>query len=372
MIKRLIALVQKEFKQLRRNPLILRMVVLLPVMQLAIFGYAAVLEVNNINIAILDKDNSQWSRELRGTFESSNYFVLQPDLKTENDVPTLFNKNKIQLAVIIPPDFGRKIEKGEKATVQLLLDGTNSSVANAAAGYSSGCIAAMNSRVISSRTGNSSQSTGITVENRFLYNPSLNNKFFFIPGVFAMIVMVIGMPVTAMSIVREKEEGTYEQLVVTPIGPIELILGKVIPYTILILIASTILLLISLFWFGLPLRGSLFMLYLGILLFLLNVLGLGIFVSTISNNQQQAMLTSFFILMPAILFSGFMFPIDNMPPFFKGFAHINPMTHFLYLARHIFLKGSDWLDVMKYISALTISGVIIFGTSMSMVRKRAN
>ena len=361
MLRRLLAIIKKEFLQLKKNKFILRLVFIAPIMQLTIFGYAAVLEVSNITIALLDRDNSAQSRQLRSVFKNSEYFIIEKDLDTEADINYCFDRDKINAAVIIPVDFSKKIKANKNVKIQIIIDGTNSTVAQALQGYIQGCVLSFNS--IGKRD-------VLSVEYRFLYNPSLNNQYFFIPGVFAMIIFVIGMPITAMAIVREKEEGTYEQLSVTPIKPIEIIFGKIIPYILLIFIASTILTVIALFWFKLPLRGSLWLLVLNILLFVTNVLGLGILVSTVSNNQQQAMLTSFFIIMPAVMFSGFMFPIENMPPFSRVIAYINPMTHFVFIARDVFLKGGEFTSTLFHLSILALTGIIIFVSAISLVKKR--
>jgi len=367
-IKRILSLAKKEFIQLRRNAFVLRLIFFAPIFQLTIFGYAAIFEVNNIDIIILDRDNSHISREFKDIFKNSNYFVLKDSLYNEEDILKLFRTKKIYAAVIIPPDFAKCIKSGKVAKVQIIIDGSDSPAASAAQGYVQGCVFAFNANLAKKNGVNISD---IRIESRFLYNPSLNNRYFFIPGVFAMIIFLIGMPITAMSIVREKEEGTYEQLTVTPIGAIEIVIGKIIPYVFLIFFASGLLLLLSLYWFGLPLRGNLIILICGIVLFLFNVLGLGILVSLISENQQQAMLTSFFILLPAILFSGFMFPIDNMPDWSKVISHIDPMTHFLHIARQTFLKGGGWEAVKPALYTLSASGFIIFGLSLLLTKKRA-
>ncbi len=372
MFRRLFALIRKEFFQLRRNPIILRMIIFVPVFQMTIFGYAAILEVNNIKMAVLDRDNSDWSRRLTDTFRNSNYFNIIGYLESEKELLKLFHKTEIQAAIIIPPDFSANIKKGQTAKVQLIIDGVNSNVASAAMGYSIGCVNDLSLKILKNNSSQLPAANVIKMENRYMYNPSLKNTFFFIPGVFAMVIMVMGMPITAMSIVREKEEGTYEQLIVTPIRSAELIAGKIIPIVILISLVSVILLGVSLFWFGLPLRGNPLILAISVIVFLINVLGMGIFVSAISNSQYQAMLTCVFLLMPMVLFSGFMFPIENMPPFFKLLAYLDPMTHLLNIARNIFLKGSGFQHLAKDFYTLCATGLIIFITSMTLVRKRSD
>jgi ABC-2 type transport system permease protein len=372
MVRRLVTIVTKEFIQIRRNTMMLRMLLLLPVVQMIIFGYAAVLDVKNIDMAVLDKDRSARSRDLLDVFRESSYFILKYQVSTEEEISAMLDREDILCGIIIPPDFGRKVDKGLPVSVQIIVDGTNSSAANVITNYSASSVSAYANKILKSRGLDVSQFGSLNVEMRFLYNPSLDNKYFFIPGIFAMIVLILGMPITAMAIVREKEQGTFEQIIVTPIKPVELILGKVIPYTILIIISSTGILIVTLLWFHLPLRGDLLALYLAIVLFLLNSLGAGIFISTISQTQQQSILTSFFFNMPMILFSGFMFPIANMPPVFRYIADVNPMRYFLDCARSIFLKGTGWEDLMHSFWALAIIGVVTFAASIVLFRKRAD
>jgi ABC-2 type transport system permease protein len=370
MIGRLITFIIKEFLQLRKNPAMLRMLIFVPVIQMFVFGYAAVMDVKNIDTAVLDKDHSSYSRDFAEVFRCSDYFNLKYHLDHEKKIGFMLDREMIMTAIVIPPDFSRNIMAGKTASVQIIVDGTNTSAASVIANYSAAAVAAYSNRLLREKGTDLTRFGSLSVESRFLYNPSLNNKFFFIPGIFAMIILVIGMPMTAMAIVREKEQGTLEQLIVTPIQSIELILGKVIPNVLLIIISSTGILVVSMLWFHLPLRGSIFYLYGAILLFLLNCLGIGIFISAISDTQQQSILTCFFINMPMNLFSGFMFPVENMPPYFKILADINPMRYFLCCIRAIFLKGVGW-EAMKWnFLAMAIIGTIIFTAAVLSFRKR--
>ena len=348
----------------------LRMILFMPITQMIIFGYAAVIDVKNINMAVLDKDHSSYSRELQETFRQSNYFVMKYQLKDEREISSLLDREMILTALVIPPDFAKNIVRGKPAEVQIIIDGNNTSAASAVANYSASAVVSYSNTLMTRRGIDLSTLGALRVEPRFLYNPNLDNKFFFIPGIFAMIILVLGMPMTAMAIVREKEQGTLEQLIVTPMQPIELILGKVIPYALLIIISSTGILMISRLWFHLPLRGSIIVLYFAVILFLLNCLAMGIFISTISNSQYQAILTSFFINMPMILFSGFMFPVENMPPLFHFVADINPMRYFLTCSRDLFLKGTGGDALQWPLMAMAISGVILFTASILSFRKR--
>ncbi|MGV8118445.1 MAG: ABC transporter permease [Candidatus Xenobiia bacterium LiM19] len=372
MIRRLITIIKKEFIQIRRNTMLLRMLLLMPVMQMVVFGYAAVLDIKNIDTAVLDKDRSSYSRAVLDVFRTSSYFILKYQASSEEEISSMLDREDILCGIVIPPDFGRKVEKGSPVSIQVIVDGTNSSAANVISNYSASSIAAYANTILKSRGLDVSRFGSLNVEMRFLYNPSLDNKYFFIPGIFAMIILILGTPITAMAIVREKEQGTLEQIIVTPIKPVELIIGKVLPYTILIIISSIGILIVTLLWFHLPLRGDLPALFLAIVLFLLNALGLGIFISTISQTQQQSILTSFFFILPLILFSGFLFPIANMPPLFRSIADVNPMRYFLDCARNIFLKGSGWEDLMHGFIALALTGIVIFTASILLFKKRAD
>lgn len=370
MLQRLYFIIVKEFTQLRNSPEIIRMLVLLPIMQMFIFGYAAVIDVKNIDTAVVDHDRSSRSRELLNNFRSTSYFILKYQAQSEREIQEMLDHSQIFAGIVIPPDFSRKIEGKRETEVQVIIDGTNSSAAGIIANYAASTVSSYASGILKERGIDVARFGTLTVESRFLYNPSLDNKYFFIPGIFAMIIMVIGMPMTARALVREKEQGTLEQLIVTPIRPVELILGKVIPYTLLTLISSTGILIISHYWFHLPFRGSLLILYFATILFLLNCFGIGIFISAISSTQQQSMLTSFFVNMPAILFSGFMFPVENMPKLFQYITYANPMYYFLNCVRDLNLKGSGFDYLKGDLLAMGVVGICIFIASIVSFRKR--
>lgn len=370
MIQRLIHIVIKEFRQLRSNPEIIRIILFIPIVQIMIFGYAAVLDIKNIDTAYVDKDRSNLSRELIDDFKNTSYFKIKGRVNRERDLSYLLDRERIFLGIVIPPDFSKDIRARRTAQVQLLIDGTNSTAAGIIASYGAGTVSSYSNKLLRERGLDLRKTGSIALEQRFLYNPSLDNKYFFLPGIFAMIVMVIGMPMTARSIVREKEMGTLEQLIVTPISPLELIIGKVIPFTILILLSSVIIIALLIFWFHLPMRGSLAVLFLATLLFLVNCFGIGIFISSISATQQQAMLSSFFVNLPMILFSGFIFPVDNMPTFFQYLTKVNPMLYFLNCARGITLKGSGLSELSKDLGMMAILGFLIFTISALSFKKR--
>jgi ABC-2 type transport system permease protein len=334
MIQRLLQIIIKEFIQLRNNPEILRIILVMPVIQVFIFGYAAVLDVKNIDTAFLDRDRSSLSREMQDNFKNTSYFNVKHHARDEKEISWLLDREKVFVGIVIPPDFSRNIEGKKTAQVQFIIDGTNSSAAGIITNYAVSTTAAFSNKILLKRGIDPSAMGSIALEQRFLYNPSLENRFFFLPGIFAMVILVIGMPMTARSIVREKEQGTLEQLIVTPITPMELILGKVIPFTLLTLVSSTGILLVSFFWFHLPIRGSLVILYGATLLFLVNCFGIGIFISTISST------------------------------------HLNPMFYFLNCTRGICLKGVGLEHLSGDLLSMAALGFVIFTISAMSFKKR--
>ena len=361
MFIRIWSIIKKEFISILNMKVIIPIVFLAPVLQTVIFGYAAVIESKNIPIAIIDRDFSTTSREFRQTLENCGYFVIIDDKLKESDIDFYFKKGKIAGCIVIPSKFEQRLKKYKTSDIQVNIDGSDSTVANAISGYISSACADF-----------SSGNTSVSIQTRLFFNPTGENRFFFIPGVFGMILLIIGMPLTAISLVKEKEDGTFEQLNVTPIKSYELLIGKIIPYMLLIFVSSTVMMIVSLKLFHLPLRGNIFMIYLAISFFLFSALGLGIFVSILSNTQQQAILTSFLILLPTMLFSGFMFPVENMTGIFRIIANINPFYHFLRIIRDIFLKGSPFEYLRSDFISMLFADIFIFFTSVSMFSKRSS
>ena len=361
MFIRLWAIIKKEFLYIINMKVMIPIIFAMPILQIIIFGFAAVIESKNIPFGVIDRDMSYSSRELRQSIKNSGYFILDDDIKVEKDIDRYFKLGKISGCLIIPVNFERKMKKYGTADVQLCVDGSNATLATSIVSYINGACANM-----------SSVKMPISIETRFLFNPSSENKFFFIPGVFGMILIIIGIPLTAISIVKEKEDGTFEQLNVTPVNSSEVIIGKMIPYIFMMLITSTIFIIVALNLFHLPLRGPLYIIYIAVFCFLFGSLGLGIFVSIVSNTQQQAILTSFLILLPMMLFSGFMFPVENMTGIFKFIAEINPLTHFLRVLRDVFLKGSPLSYLKPEFISMLWADIVIFFVSISLFSKRSS
>lgn len=370
MKERILSLLKKEFAQILRNKRIRFVILFPPMLQLIVFGYAAVIDVKEISTAVCDRDNTPASREVIEQLKMSDYFHLTCLETDEKRLARLMDSGRVSAIVEIPSGFERTMKKGGTAAVRIAADGTNSVAASVIVSYSGSIIQNYGASFMARQSRLPFKGMVLQLEQRAVYNPSLENRFFYIPGVIAMIVIIVGMNLTAMSIVREKEQGTLEQLIVTPLKPFELILGKILPFVLISLVIITGQILIARYWFQIPLRGDLPTLYLGILLFLLTALGLGIFISTISQTQQQAMLTGFFLVMPSILLSGFMFPISNMPPPVQLLTYLNPLRYLLVILRGIFLKGIGldllWPDYL-FLAAM---GAAIFTLSALRFHKR--
>lgn len=370
MLDRIFSLLLKEFRQLLRDKRTRALALGFPVFQLFVFGYAAVLDVKHIATAVCDRDQSATSRDLVARLRATDYFDLDVFTTNEAEMTYLLDRGTINAIVEIPADFEKDIRRGRTAQVRLVTDGTNPTVASVVGSYAGSVVQANAQDILTKRGGLPAREGVVVLEQRALYNPSLDNRWYYVPGIIAMVVLIVGMNLTAMSIVREKEQGTLEQLIVTPIRSGELIVGKTLPFVLVILVTISLQTLVGYFWFGVPLRGHLPTLYLGIVLFLVLSLGLGIFISTISQTQQQAMLTGFFVMMPSILLSGFMFPVENMPPAIRILTWLNPMRHFLLIMRVVFLKGGG-LDVLwPQYTALAVLGFTVFVLAAVRFQKR--
>lgn len=368
MLERIRQIIKKEFIQILRDPRVRMVVIGAPILQLLIFGYAAVLDVKEIPTAVFDMDRTPESRELIARFNSSNYFFVRHEVQSYREISYLLNREKISAALVLPLHFSRDLKKGRTAPVQVILDGSNSTIASVALSYSGNILKAYTLELLREKSGGASPGM-IRLEPRIFYNPALENRFFYIPGIIGLIGLIVGIIFTAMSIVREKEQGTLEQIIVTPIRPIELMIGKVVPYAVSIFVAVGIQIMVAVFWFKVPLIGNVFLLFLLVGLFLLALMGTGIYVSTISQTQQQALLSGFFFVMPAMLLSGFMFPIENMPLPIQYLTYLNPLRYFMSSARGIFLKGVGLSVLWPDFLALAVMGAVIFTMSALSFRK---
>jgi len=364
----------KELIQVLRDRRLRVTLILPPIIQLIIFGYAANLDVKDIHTAVRDLDQSAESRELIGRFTSSKYFDIVSRPRTPEEVEGLIEKGDITLALEIPSGFSRKLKKGDTASVQILIDGSESNTVMIALGYINRILSDYSTMVLVKRLDRAGmigfQEAGVEVENRTWFNPNFESRLFFIPGVIANIAFLIPIILTAMAVVREREIGTLEQIMVTPLRPWELVVGKTLPFALLGLLDVVMIALIGVFWFGVPFRGSPLVLLLGNVLFLMSSVGIGLFISTICSTQQQAQISTFFFSMPAFILSGFVFPLENLPAWIQYLTYINPLRYFLVIIRGVFLKGNG-LDILwPQMLALAILGGLMILMSSLRFQKR--
>lgn len=364
----------KELIQVLRDKRLRMTLIIPPLFQLIVFGYAANLDVKNIRTAVRDLDQSVESRDLISRFSSSKYFSIVSYPQTPKEIEGLIKKGDIILSIEIPTDFSRKLKKGDTATVQILLDGTESNTAMIGLGYLGRILSEYSTTILVRRLNREGvidfEEAGVEVEHRIWFNPNLESRLFFVPGVIGSIAFLIPIILTAQAIVREREMGTLEQIMVTPIRPWELVVGKTLPFALIALLDAVMIALIGVFWFEVPFRGNPLNLLLGNVLFLMSAVGAGLFISTISSTQQQAQISTFFFAMPAFILSGFAFPLENMPEWLQYVTYVNPLRYFLFIIRGVFLKGIG-LDILwPQMVALTVLGGFMILLSSLRFRKR--
>jgi len=372
-MQRIRELIRKELLQLRRDPKLLPILFVAPVIQLTLLGYAATTDLQDVPVAVCDLDRSTRSRELVDAFSASGDFQIRYYVDAPDKLDPYLDHNQADLGLVIPADFGRRLSAGQPASAQVLVDGSK---VNATIGLNQ--LAAAVGRYGASlvveqmeKRGLKLRLPGVEVETRVWYNPELSSRNFMVPAVLALILVVITTVVTSMAIVKEKEAGTIEQLIVTPIRPSQLILGKLIPFAVIGLVEVLLVLGVALFWFQVPLRGNLGLLLALAVLFMLNAQGIGLFISTISHTQQQAMMTAiFFVILPMALLSGFVFPIENMPEGIQYVTYLLPLRYFLVILRGIFLKGVGWDVLWPQVAALALFGAAILSLAAMRFQKR--
>lgn len=369
-MKTIFHLIIKEFLQIKRDKRILPIIFILPVLQIIILGYAATLDVKNIGLIVLDKDKTNISRSFINQFTNSKYFDLITYIESEKEIDYYLDRGIATIAIIIPKNFTTLILSGKPTQLGIYADGADANTANISIAYASQIIAKYSKNILISQLLYPVQAPRITPEPRIWYNPELRSANFMIPGVIALVLMIITMTLTSVSIVKEKELGTLDQIIVTPIKSHQLILGKIIPYIIIGFVNVLLILSIAVTWFQIPIKGSIFLLFLLSGLFVMTTLGLGIFISTISKTQQQAMLTAqFFFFFPFIFLSGFTFSIDNFPWIIQKITYLIPLRYFLEIIRGIILKGANLYSLLPQTIALFVFGVTILTFSILRFRK---
>ncbi|MFH2075987.1 MAG: ABC transporter permease [Pseudomonadota bacterium] len=363
-------MVRKEFIQLFRDKRSRPILILTPLIQLLVFGYVVNYDIRDIRVALIDQAQTRESRLLADAFTAGGIFRITLRPADARGMEELFLQGKADLGIRIPPDFSSRIRRGETAEVQILADGGMSNMASLRISYAVMVLDRLNTELIHELYGRDLRYGKIDARIRAWYNPNLDSQNFFVPGIVAFVIMLISLLLTSIAIIKERENGTMEQLIVTPLKPIELIIGKTIPYTIIAIGQMVFVMVFALYWFDVPLAGSVLDLFFATCLFLLSTLGIGLFISTVSKTQQQAMMTTVFVIRPVFMLSGFVFPIANMPEFVQWLTYLNPLRYFLVIIRGICLKGVGLQILWPQYVALAVLGILVFTGAVGRFRKR--
>ncbi|MEA4945248.1 MAG: ABC transporter permease [Propionicimonas sp.] len=369
-LRRLRLLIWKEFLQLRHDPFLAGILIVAPVVQLIMFGYVVAVDITHLNTAVIDLDHTVTSRAIDASFASSEYFTVTQRPGSEDEVRQLLDQGTIQLAVVIPAGTETALTQGETAPIGVIVDGSDSQVSALAGGYASQIIAGVNSARAAQLGATVAGAPGIDAQVRVLFNPTLSSINTMVPGLVAVISMLSLMIVMSQAVVKERESGTLEQMFVTPIRAGEYIIGKITPYVLLAIAQMLIVASVGIGWFKVPFAGSVWVVVVGMLLFMLTSIGLGLLVSLMAHTRQQAQQVIVFLMMPFMILSGFIFPIESMPAWLQPVSRAIPMTYALEMLRGVFVKGSGFADLATPLLALAGFGVVIFGTAVVATRRR--
>jgi ABC-2 type transport system permease protein len=365
---------KKEFTQMRRDPRTLIMIFIMPILQLLLLGYATNTDVRNVPTAVFDQNNSAASRSLLDAFRSTGYFSIDYAAANESDLNGLIEGGKAKVGIIIPPTYNTDLLRGQKAEVAVLIDGSDPTVAGGTlsaatlVGQSHGAAIRLQQLGLSAG-GSRSSISPLEVRTRVLFNPDLLSSYNMVPGLIAMILMMTTINLTSFSIVRERERGTIEQLIVTPIRNIELVVAKILPYVLVSMMNVGLILLVGTIWFHVPIRGSILLLLALTGLYLLPNLGLGLLISTYATNQQQAQMMVMPVMLPSMMLSGFFFPLAALPPILQTIAYMLPLTYYLIIVRSVVIKGAGLQFLIPQVVALTIFSLLLVGLAALRFRK---
>ena len=366
-MKQLIAFIRKEFYHVFRDRRTLLILFGIPIAQIILFGQALSSEVKNIGIAVLDEANNTYSQEITHRLQASPYFKLKDPLYHYNQVEDQFKRGEIKAALIFPPDFGKDLYTSSGTSLQLITDGSDPNTAKTVQNYLSAMVASYQQELNPAVQ----LPYQITVENRMLYNVEQNGSMNFVPGVIALVFMIVSTALTSVAVVREKELGTMEILLVSPFNPLKILIAKAVPYLILSLINFTVILLLSVYMLDVPIRGNLLLLYAESTLFIIICLSLGLLISTSISSQQTAMLIAMMgMMLPTAFFTGFMFPIENMPLVFQGIAKVFPSSYYYAIVKKVMLKGLDFSYIWKETLILIAMAVLFLSLAMKKFKIR--
>ena len=371
---RLLSLVRKEFIQIVRDPRTLMIMFVMPVVMLFLLGYAATNDVRNVPTAIFDQDRSAGARQLLDAFRTADYFQFTADVASVEEMKWLIDSGQIKAGLIIPPDYGRRLAAGEQAQVAFVIDGSDPTIAgtalSAATLIGQTRATAILRATLERRAAGGAITAPVEVRTQVWYNPDLISAYFMIPGLIGMILQYLAVILTSTAIVRERERGTIEQLIITPIRSWELIVGKLLPYVLISFFDLLLVLMLGTLAFNMPINGSVLLLLILSGLFLVTTLGIGLLISTVAHTQFEAMMMAVFIQLPAVFLSGFFFPLAAMPPFLQVVSALIPLRYFLIIVRAVLIKGVGLAAVSGEVLALVVFGAVVMGGAVARFRKR--
>jgi ABC-2 type transport system permease protein len=367
MLRRIVALTVKELLALLRDKRSRFLLIGPPIIQLIVFSYAATFDLNDIALAIYDEDRSAASRELIARVAGSPHFHVVADLDHDGEIAPLIDHKDALMVLHVGERFGAQLARGDTAAVQVILDGRNSNTAMLALNYARTILIEFN-RDWAERHGQ--PGAPAVLQMRAWFNPTLASRWFIVPGIVGLLTLMVTVVVTALSVAREREAGTFDQLLVTPLRPVEILIGKSLPGLLIGLIEGSVIILVAITWFAVPLRGSVGALYLGLGLFLLSAIGLGLMISSFAVTQQQGMLGAFLFLVPAVILSGFATPIANMPQAVQLITYADPLRYFMIVLRAVFLEGASYRLLLSQYWPMAVIGLLSLTLAAWLFRRR--
>jgi ABC-2 type transport system permease protein len=371
-MQRLLYLIQKEFRQIRRVRAYFGLIFVMPFVQLLLLGFAITVDVKNLPLAVVDQDHSSASRRMIESFSKTELFEYKGQISSSREAVHLLDNNTVRAVVVIPPHFERDMKNRKKPSVQVLLDGVDGNSTGIAMAYIQQTAMLLQKEWSKGYPADMKKAKVIEIVPRMWYNPNLDSKYNIVPGILAVLITMITAFLTAMNLVREKEIGTLEQLMVTPIKSWELILGKILPFLVVAILLLIVGILAAGIVFGIWIKGSVTLLFIMTVIFSMSTLGLGMFASTMANTQQQAMFVAYFFSLFAMLLSGFFIPIENMPSWVQTVTYLNPMRYYIVIIREIYLKGSGFIHLWKEALAMTVFGIMMIAMASMRLHKRLN
>lgn len=368
-IKRTIAIIKKEFYQIKRDKRTIAIILLMPIMELLLFGYAASTSVDHISTVVYNNDIGTESRELLDNFTNSQYFNMNYMAHSMSDVQKYIDDGYAKAGIVIPPEYSKNIKSGKTAQIQLIVDGSDPTTAQTILSSAGSVVQSMSVKIVGTPSSDT-MSQPLDLRSRVWYNADMSSVNFNVPGLIGVILQTVTLMLTSFSIVREREKGTMEQLIVTPISKMELMVGKIIPYVIIGFIDIVLALVLSIFWFKVPVAGSIALLLFFSVIFLFSALGIGLLISTVSKSQLQAMQLSMFMIMPNILLSGYMFPREAMPKIIQVISNVFPLTYFIKVLRGIILKENGFSSLKNEFIILAVFGVAVLSIATFKFKKK--